>query len=102
APQAPQAVDPIARAIATFKQKANIRDAPDPLGSPKPNLTTAGQFVFAARLRDVITRKVEAIEKAGDPDAKAYGVAARKAINAAMKREKEVDTHIAECLRIGE
>jgi hypothetical protein len=70
APQAPQAVDPIARAIATFKQKANIRDAPDPLGSPKPNLTTAGQFVFAARLRDVITRKVEAIEKAGDPDAK--------------------------------
>jgi hypothetical protein len=102
APQAPPpAADPIARAVESFKQKADIRSATGALDGT-PNMTDAGQFVFAARLRDVITKKIAAIEKAGDPDAKAYAVEARKAVDAAMKRDDKVDTHIANCLRIAE
>lgn len=101
AQQAPAAADPIARAIESFKQKADIRTASGPLEG-SPNLTSAGQFVFAARLRDVIEAKVKLIEAAGDRDAKAYAAAARLAIAAAMKRDDKVDTHIATCVAIGE
>ena len=63
-------------------------------------MTDAGQFVFATRLRDAIELVVRRIEAVGDRDAKAYATAARLAMNAAMSRKKEVDTHITTCVGI--